>query len=87
MNGDILELARLINESERKVSDNIRSLVGEVGELRGTVTTGLQSTNQRVSDLEEINDREETRHWVKISVVIPVMLAIHKALTALGFKI
>lgn len=87
MNGDAGELASLMRNIETRLGDKLEDLKSEVSGMNGSFTANHAALKDRVIGLEQINIREGWKEWIRVAVVIPIMLLIHKVLTALGIKI
>lgn len=87
MNGDTLELAQMIQSMERNIGTQIGDLKAAVSGMNGTFSAKISGAEARIQDLEDENVREEWKTWVGRFSFGGAILAIHKGMTLLGWKI
>lgn len=101
MNGDMVEIAHMMGEMERRLSDRVAEIRAGIAGLDGRMTTAISAAKDsqaafrtellgdggRIKALE--NDLKSERMWsnIRTVVVIPILLAVHKGMVALGIKI
>jgi hypothetical protein len=59
----------------------------EVMRSLGRIEEKVDGQKERIDDLEEYNENQEFRNWVKVAVVIPVVTVLHAALNKIGVKV
>jgi len=91
MNGDALELMQKLGEIHADLKEDIgqvrTDLKKDIGQVNTDIAGFKGSFGIRLDNIE--TDAKDEKYWhnVKTFVVIPVTFALHKAATALGFKI
>lgn len=90
MNGDSLTLYEAISDLKsellKEVSEVKAQNAAQIATLSG-LRTELLGNGGRVTTLEKRLDDQEFWQNVKTIVVIPLLLTIHKVMTAMGWKI
>ena len=90
MNGDSLELMKAIGEMKSELQQSIGEVKAQNAAQLESITglrRELLEPGGRVTNVEKRLDDIEFWQNVKTIVVIPLLLAIHKVMTAMGWKI
>jgi len=87
MNGDSLEIAQMISAVHTDLKNDFAGLKAEVAGMNGTFTAKIAGAEARIQDLEDENVRDEWKTWIGRFSFGGAILAIHKGMTLLGWKI
>lgn len=87
MNGDSLEIAKMISQVHADLKKDIGEVRVQVAGMNGTFTTDIAATKLRVTNLEAENVREGWKTWLDRGIITSIILGIHKGLTLIGVKI
>jgi len=72
---------------ERRLGDKIELVRVEVAGMNGTFTAQHEALQNRIISLEQTNVRNNWREWIKMAVMVPITIMLHKLLNFLGVKI
>lgn len=90
LNGDALEIFKAISEAKSDLQKDLGEVKTQNAAQLESITNlrrELLGPGGRVTTVEKRMDDAEFWQNVKTIVVIPVLLGIHKVLTAMGWKI
>lgn len=87
MNGDALAIMTELGRIHADLKEDIGNVRADLAGFKGTITSDLNATTNRVIELEE--DIKSRAYWqnVRTYVTVPIVFVLHKTATILGIKI